>query len=348
MTELCSDGRFILSNLRLLFVPPVDASVSKATSLMAWALQLHEVSYGQILKKKTSLFSSEKEFLTLHTKSQVQFSFRFKPVGSVAPVNLQRIKHRLDEALAIIQDAALKPKPPPVQLQHTSADRRTSLPPLPTQSHTPAPAPSSSARMTSHAPSISSSAFAARVESSLVYAPAAPLHRCNCFCACHCTAPPPTTTTTKLKSRNPGLLLLHPNPSNLHTPSLLPTRHHLTSGTCKFLHLRAPVLVVAPPPPAADAPILSIQQAIALAAQNQRLEASKPRSISMTVDYQQSSFQSQTAAAQGFASRVAGGGMAALMMEQQKAREGNVVAAAIMRAQSPTHLQTLLTHAQEI
>lgn len=280
MTELCSDGRFILSNLRLLFVPPVDASVSKATSSMAWALQLHEVSYGQILKRKTSLFSSEKEFLSLHTKSQVQFSFRFKPVGGVAPVQLQRIKHRLDEALAAIQDAASKPKPQPVQLQHTSADRRTSLPPLPTQSHTPAPAPSSSTRTPPHTPLISSSAFAARIESTLVYAPAAPLPRCNCFCACHCT--------------------------------------------CKFLNLRAPVLVVAPPPPAADSPILTIQQAIALAAHNQRLDASKPRSVSVSVEYQQPSFQSQTAAAQGFASRVAGGGMAALMMEQQKAREGDL------------------------
>jgi hypothetical protein len=93
---------------------------------------------------------------------------------------------------------------------------------------------------------------------------------------------------------------------------------------------------------------LTIQQAIALAAQHQRLEASKPRSISLTVEYQQPSFQSQTAGAQGFASRVAGGGMAALMMEQQKAREGDVVAAAIMRAQSPTRLQTLFTHPQAI
>jgi hypothetical protein len=93
---------------------------------------------------------------------------------------------------------------------------------------------------------------------------------------------------------------------------------------------------------------LTIQQAIALAAHNQRLDASKPRSVSVSVEYQQPSFQSQTAAAQGFASRVAGGGMAALMMEQQKAREGDSVVAAIMRAQSPTHLQTLLTHAQAI
>ena len=40
LAELCKEGRFVISNLRLLFLPPVDASVSKATRTLAWALAL--------------------------------------------------------------------------------------------------------------------------------------------------------------------------------------------------------------------------------------------------------------------------------------------------------------------
>lgn len=188
LAELCGEGRFILSNLRLLYLPPVaDASVSKATSVLAWALPLQDVSYAQITRSKASLFKSEKEYLTLHTKTQVQFSFRFKPVGGVAPVHVQRIKDRVDEALAKIQ-AAVAQQQQPVQQQQSTAAHRISLPSLPEHNPTPVPFPSSAQRpLPPHLPPIPTT----RLESSLAHAPAPPLPRCTCACACHCTSPPP-------------------------------------------------------------------------------------------------------------------------------------------------------------
>jgi hypothetical protein len=69
--------------------------------------------------------------------------------------------------------------------------------------------------------------------------------------------------------------------------------------------------------------------------QNQRLDASKPRSNSaphnahaaypQAREMKQSSVHSQALAAEGFGSKIAGGGMAALMVQEQKAREGDPI-----------------------
>jgi hypothetical protein len=79
---------------------------------------------------------------------------------------------------------------------------------------------------------------------------------------------------------------------------------------------------------------MTIQQAISLALQNQRLESSKPRSISAppaaipfyphTGDSIQTS-QHQAAAAHSLGSRSLAGGMAALMIKEQQSREGGIL-----------------------
>jgi hypothetical protein len=109
-----------------------------------------------------------------------------------------------------------------------------------------------------------------------------------------------------------------------------------TAGTCKLLNLLAPVLVADRSPSAAEAPFLTIQQAIALALQNQQHEASKPRatslphvpaikSLHLVQEHSHSSVHFAGGGADGLSSKLAGGGMAALMTQEQKTREGELV-----------------------
>jgi hypothetical protein len=177
---------------------------------------IQDVSYGHITRHKASgFFRSEKQFLTLHATNDAQFSFRFKPVAGVAAVDVARLKARLDEALAKIQDSVAKK-----QQQQSALHHRISLPPLPSQSLTPAPGPSSTlppqhALPLAPAPS--------RVQYSLVFAPVRPLPRCNCACACHCIPPPPFSPSPP-PHRNLIDTLLPPSPP--------PSQAHASCSTC--------------------------------------------------------------------------------------------------------------------
>jgi hypothetical protein len=82
---------------------------------------------------------------------------------------------------------------------------------------------------------------------------------------------------------------------------------------------------------------MTIQQAIDLALQNQRQESLKPRATSLPPvpahyarEHVQPSAPSAAIGAEGLNRKVAGGGMAALMIEEQKAREGEFVKAVRM------------------
>jgi hypothetical protein len=239
--ELCRDGRFIMSNLRLLFLPPVDASVSKATSMMAWALSLQassslatqpvsthmslqDVAYGHITRSKPSGFfgvvKSEKQYLTLHASNQLQFSFRFSPVAGVAAVDVARLKTRLDESLAVIQDLSKRS-----QQQRSDSHHRASLPPLPSQTATPVPY-TSSLHGPPHPMPLANSQR--RVESALVFAPALPLPRCTCICACHCMQPPisPTAPRQHLISPPSSPRQVPASYSTCARPSLSPAAAH--------------------------------------------------------------------------------------------------------------------------
>jgi len=231
-TKLCKSGRFIVTNLRLIFLPPVDTSVSKATSSLAWALPLQEVAYAQITHHKSSLFASEKEFLTVHTKVQLQFSFNFAHVAGVVPVHIQRIKQRVDEALAVMQ-AKLQQLQQQQQQQHSSTDTRdvrsSSFPLFTPQLSTPVPSSSSSHRPLPPA-CLLPAPMPVRAEASLILAPATPLPRCLCACACHCTTPllplppPPFVSTNPLPP--PHSPSLPQAPANSLTCERLCSSHH--------------------------------------------------------------------------------------------------------------------------
>lgn len=232
LTELCKEGRFIISNLRVLFLPPIDASVSKATSMLAWALSLQDISYGHITRSKPAgFFKSEKQYLTLHATNEVQFSFRFKHVGGVAAVDVARLKSRLDESLAVIQDWAQKKKKQQQQ-QQSAANHRTNLPSLPSQCATPIPG-ASSLRGPQHLPPTGTAHR--RVESALVFAPAPPLPRCSCVCACHCMPypislvqlPPTCIMNTLSLSPSPPAPQAHASCSICLRPFSSPTGAHL-------------------------------------------------------------------------------------------------------------------------
>jgi hypothetical protein len=310
-----------------MYLPPVDSSVSLATSSLAWALSLHDVSYAQITKEK-HIFTSEKEFLIIHTKNNLHFSFRFKNIGSAVPVDVNRVKNKLDEALAAVQ-AKLS--------QHSQANmnRRVSLPNLVSNTSksdhsaqsefdaehkihpahlnciSSTPVPSSSLV---HLPRLHSSHSAppivpTHVESSLVCAPALPLPRCLCVCACHCMMSLFFMKNIVLSSL---MSIFHPS-DVLFSPALFP-------GTCKFHQLRMPVLVFARASSASLTPFLTIQQAIALTLQNQQQQHLDSRSNPQRRD---SHHQSAAVAPMEMSSAVGGGGIAALMKQEQKAWEGD-------------------------
>ncbi len=290
---------------------------------------VQDVSYCHITRSKPAGFfgavKSEKQFLTLHATNDAQFLFRFKPVAGVAAVDIARLKARLDESLAVIQDLAKKKKQQQQQhqqqqqqqhLQQSTVHHRASLPHLPPHSATPVPGASSL-----HGPqrALPLATVHRRIESALVFAPAPPLPRCTCVCACHCM---PTF-----------IPFIHLSPTSNTFPHLFPAS---SSGTCKLLHLRAPVLVADRTLTATEAPLITIQQAIALALQNQQQEASKPRATSLpTLPAVKSSLQAKehvqssgpfvAGGATGPSSKLAGGGMAALMTQEQQAREGELV-----------------------